>query len=125
MLTCICIRPKKEDYRILSLLHEERKKKRKKHTLIHAFIAPPPPPHTHTQTQFRQTENRLTNNGVARMLKKLRTSKGETTVSSNDSLQLSPFSKWSLLLKERICSQREQILSFTRGSKFFLLRAVP
>ena len=34
----------------------------------------------------------------------------ETTVSSNDSLQLRPFSKWELLLKERICSQRESNL---------------
>ena len=36
----------------------------------------------------------------------------ESTVSSNGSLQLRPFSKWELLLKERICSQRERILSF-------------
>ena len=35
----------------------------------------------------------------------------ETTRTSSDSLQLCPFSKWELLLKERICSQREQILS--------------
>ena len=47
-------------------------------------------------------------NGVARALKKLRTSK-ETTLSSNDSIQLRPFSKWELL----------------RESKFFPLRAVP
>ena len=40
----------------------------------------------------------------------------ETTVSSNGSLQLRPFSKWKLLLKERICSQREQILSFMSSS---------
>ena len=54
-------------------------------------------------------------NGIARMLKKLRTSKG-TTVSSNNSLQVRPFSKWELLSKERICSQREQILSFKSSS---------
>ena len=47
---------------------------------------------------------------------KLRTSKGETTVSSNYSLQVCPFSKWELLLKERICSQRERILSFKSSS---------
>ena len=40
----------------------------------------------------------------------------ETTVSSNDSLQLRPFSKWELLLKERICSQRERSLSFKSSS---------
>ena len=40
----------------------------------------------------------------------------ETTVSSNDSLQLHPFSKWELLLKERICSQSEGILSFKSSS---------
>ena len=40
----------------------------------------------------------------------------ETTVSNNDSQQLRPFSKWELLLKERICSQR---------SEFFPLRVVP
>ena len=42
--------------------------------------------------------------GVARTLKNY-THQRETTVSSNDSLQLHPFSKWELLLKERICSQ--------------------
>ena len=36
----------------------------------------------------------------------------ETTGSSSDSLQLHPFSNLELLLKERICSQREPILSF-------------
>ena len=41
---------------------------------------------------------------------------GETTVSSNDSLQLCPFSKCELLLKERICSQRERILFFMGSS---------
>ena len=46
-------------------------------------------------------------NGVARTL-----TPRETTGSSNDSLQLRPFSNWKLLLKERIRSQREQILSF-------------
>ena len=34
----------------------------------------------------------------------------ETT--SNNALQLRPFSKWELLLMVRICSQRERILSF-------------
>ena len=50
-------------------------------------------------------------NGVARTLKKL-THQRETTGSSNDSLQLCFFSNWELLLKERICSLREQILFF-------------
>ena len=40
----------------------------------------------------------------------------EATVSSNDSLQLRPFSKWELLLKERICFHRERILSFNSSS---------
>ena len=31
----------------------------------------------------------------------------ETTGSSKDSLQVHPFPKWELLLKERICSQME------------------
>ena len=48
---------------------------------------------------------------VTRTLKKLHTS-NETSWSSSDYLQLPPFSKWELLLKERICSQRDQILSF-------------
>ena len=30
--------------------------------------------------------------------------------------QLHPFSKWELLLEERICSQREQIFSFKSNS---------
>ena len=42
-------------------------------------------------------------NGVARTLKKFAHQR-ETTGSSNDFLQLCPFSKWDLLLKERICS---------------------
>ena len=33
----------------------------------------------------------------------------ETTGSSSDSPQLRPFTQWELLLKERICSQRERI----------------
>ena len=37
---------------------------------------------------------------------------------SSDSHQLCPFSKWGLLFKERICSQREQILSF-KSSPFW------
>ena len=56
-------------------------------------------------------------NGVARMLKSCTHQRG-TTGSSSASLQLNPFSKWELLLKEiiRSLSQREQ---------FFPLRAVP
>ena len=40
----------------------------------------------------------------------------ETTGSRSEIFQLRPFSKWELLLKERICFQ---------GSEFFPLRAVP
>ena len=54
-------------------------------------------------------------NGVTRRLKKLRTSR-ETTGSSSDSFHLHSFSKWELLLEERICSQREQILSLKSSS---------
>ena len=43
----------------------------------------------------------------------------ETTESSIYSLQLHPFSKWKLLLKERICSQSERILSFKRSSLWY------
>ena len=42
----------------------------------------------------------FTNNGIAGMLKKLRTSKGSTG-SSSSSLQLRPFLKWEILLMER------------------------
>ena len=55
------------------------------------------------------------NKGVARTLIMLHTTK-ETTGSSSDSLQLRPFSKWELLVMERICSQRELILSFKSSS---------
>ena len=48
-------------------------------------------------------------NGVVRMLKNYAHQR-ETTGSSSDSLQLCPFSKLELLLKEGICFQREQIL---------------
>ena len=47
-------------------------------------------------------------NLVARTLKKYAHQR-ETTGSSSDSLRLCPFSKWELLLKERICSQSERI----------------
>ena len=43
----------------------------------------------------------------------------ETTGSSSDSLQLRPFSKWELLIKERICSQRKRILSFKSSSLWY------
>ena len=57
-------------------------------------------------------------NGLARTLKSYAHQR-ETTESSNDSLQLRPFSKWELLLKERICSQREQILTFMSSSLLY------
>ena len=43
----------------------------------------------------------------------------ETNVSCNDSLQVRPFSKWELLLKERICSQKERILTFKSSSLMY------
>ena len=43
----------------------------------------------------------------------------ETTGASSDSLQLRPISKLELLLKERICSQRERILSFKSSSLWY------
>ena len=49
----------------------------------------------------------------------------ETTGSSSDSLQLCPFSKWKLLLKERICSQREQNLSFKSSSLWYVKSLLP
>ena len=55
-------------------------------------------------------------NGVARTLKKSYAHQREVTGSNSASLQLLPFSKWELLLKERIRSQRERILSFMRNS---------
>ena len=48
--------------------------------------------------------------------RKCNTHQRETTGSSNDSLQLLPFSKWDLLLKERISSQRKRILSLMSSS---------
>ena len=54
-------------------------------------------------------------NGVARMLKSFARQR-EITGSSNDSLQLHLYSKWELLLKERICSHGERILSFVSSS---------
>ena len=45
----------------------------------------------------------LVYNGIARTLKKYAHQR-KTTGSSNDSLDLRPFSKWELLLKERIFS---------------------
>ena len=54
-------------------------------------------------------------NGVARTLKKLRTSMGDLCIKQWFSSIASLF-KLELLLKERICSQREQILCFMSSS---------
>ena len=67
--------------------------------------------------------------GVARTLKSY-AHQMETTASSKDSLQLCSFSKWELHLKEKICSQREQILSFKSsslryGNHFYHIRRPP
>ena len=59
-------------------------------------------------------------NGIARSLKKLH--QRETTGSSSDFRQLSPFSKWELLLKERILE--EEFFSLLE-EEFFPLWAVP
>ena len=63
-------------------------------------------------------------NGVAECRKSYAHQR-ETFVSSNDSLQLHPFSKWELLLKERICSQRERILSFKSSSLRYGILLLP
>ena len=47
-------------------------------------------------------------NEVARTLKSDAYQR-ETTGSSRDSLQLCPFSKWELLLKDRMCSQGNEL----------------
>ena len=56
--------------------------------------------------------------GVAKTLKSYAHQR-EITGSSSVSLQVRPFSKWELLLKERICSQRERILSFKSSSLWY------
>ena len=72
---------------------------------------------THDDISCRARGLRLLSNGVDRPLKKLCTSKGDYCIKQcHDSLQLHPFSKWELLLKERSCSQREQILSLKSSS---------
>ena len=57
-------------------------------------------------------------NGVARTLKSY-SHQRETTGSSSNSLQLLPFSKLELLLKERVYSQRERIISFKSNSLWY------
>ena len=52
-------------------------------------------------------------NGVARTLKKVMHIKKRLLYQA---VILYPFSKWKPLLKERICSQRERILSFKSSS---------
>ena len=59
---------------------------------------------------------------VVRTPIKLYAHQRETTGSGSDSLQLRPFSKWKLLLKERTCSQRERILFFKSNSLSILLK---
>ena len=50
----------------------------------------------------------------------------ETSGSNSGSLQLRPFLKWELLLKERICSQTgEQILSFKSSSLWYEKSLLP
>ena len=58
------------------------------------------------------------NIGVARTLEKFTTSKGDYWL-KQCCFQLCPFSKWERLLKERICSQGERILSFTSSSLWY------
>ena len=60
----------------------------------------------------------MSTNCVARTLKNYALQR-ETTGSSSYSFQSSPFSKWELLLKERIRSQRERILSVKSSSVWF------
>ena len=55
------------------------------------------------------------NNDVARTFKKLRTSKGGHSIKQCFSTITSLF-EMELLLKERICSERERILSFKSSS---------
>ena len=59
-------------------------------------------------------EPEIAANGVASY-----THQRETTGSSSGSLQLRPFLNWELLLKERIFSQRERILSFKGSSLWY------
>ena len=48
----------------------------------------------------------------------------ETSVSSNDSLQVRPFSKWELLLRKEFAPRGGEKFA-PRGNEFFPLRAVP
>ena len=60
---------------------------------------------------FSLSKQGLLTNDIARALKNYAHQR-ETTGSSSGSFQLLSFSKWELLLKERIRSQRKRILSF-------------
>ena len=60
-------------------------------------------------------------NGVARTIKSYAHQR-ETTVSSINSLQLCPFSKWTIFRGKNLLP--EEASSFLSGSKFFPLRAV-
>ena len=61
------------------------------------------------------TRTQVNINGVAGTLKKIHASKGDYC-----NISCVPFSKWELLLKKRICSQREQILSFKSSSLWYV-----
>ena len=76
--------------------------------------------HQHTETK----DPRALHNDVARTLK-IVAHRRETTGSSIESLQLRPFSKWELLLKKRICSQRERILSFKSSPLWYERSLLP
>ena len=100
----------------------QKKKKKKKHAelrhvLYNVIIE-------HTVLVGRTMVLCVCSNGLARTLKSYAHQR-ETAVSSNDSLQLCPFSKWELLLKERICSQRERILSFKSSSLRYVKSLLP
>ena len=56
---------------------------------------------------------------VARTSRKSYAHQREATGSSSDSLQLRPFLKWELLLKEIICSKRERILALKSSSLWY------
>ena len=58
-----------------------------------------------------------------RTLKSIRTSKGDYW-NKQDSHKLRSFSKWGLLLQQRICSQGERILTFKRGPRLMVRKTI-
>ena len=73
-------------------------------------------PRLHNFFMLNSTEHGIPTQWRTQNAEKYYTHQRETTGTSSEFHQLCPFSNWVILLKERICSHGERILSFKSSS---------